>query len=103
MDTTMFPALWHPEAPDLRYDYSGPAKYFSRTERPPKYHYIDFGLSRKYDPKDGPPQELPILGGDKTVPEFQGDGFDRPSDPFRTDIYYLGNLLKIESLDVSRV
>ena len=100
--TTMFPDLWHPEAPDLKYDYSGPVKYYSRTERPPKYYYIDFGLSRKYDPKDGTPQELPILGGDKSVPEFQDEGYNKPSNPFCTDIYYLGNLMRTEFLRVSR-
>ncbi|KZT71751.1 hypothetical protein DAEQUDRAFT_755590 [Daedalea quercina L-15889] len=92
--TVMFPRMWHPAVPDMRYDYSGKAKYYSRTERPPKYYYVDFGLSRRYDPKDGPPKELPNIGGDKTVPEFQGDGCNNPVDPFRTDIYYLGNLMR---------
>lgn len=98
----MFPVPWHPEAPDLKYDYSGRAKHYSRTERPPKYYYIDFGLSRKYDPKDGPPQELPILGGDKSVPEFQNEGYNKPSNPFCTDIYYLGNLMRTEFVNVRR-
>ena len=97
---TMFPDLWHPAYPRMRYDYSGTAKHYSRTERPPKYYYIDFGLSRMYDPKDGPPQELPILGGDKSVPEFQQDGYDKPSNPFYTDIYYLGNLMRTQFLYV---
>lgn len=96
----MFPAMWHPSAQNMKYDYSGTAKYFNRTERPPKYYYIDFGLSRKYDPKDGPPQELPIIGGDKSVPEFQGEGYDRPADPFRTDIYYLGNIMRTQFVGV---
>ena len=99
--TAMFPIPWHPEAPDLKYDWSGRVRYRSRTERPPKYYYIDFGLSRKYDPKDGPPQELPILGGDKSVPEFQGEDYDQRSNPFCTDIYYLGNLMRSQFLNVS--
>lgn len=101
MDTTaMFPGMWHPVALDLKYDYSGTAKHCTRTERPPKYYYIDFGLSHKYDPKDGLPQELPILGGDKSVSEFQGDGYDKPSDPFHMDIYYLGNIMWKQSVGV---
>ncbi|TFY60108.1 hypothetical protein EVJ58_g5356 [Rhodofomes roseus] len=86
--------LWHPWMSIYNRNFSGRAKHYSRTERPVNYLYIDFGLSRKYDPADCPPRELPILGGDKSVPEFQDDGYDVPSDPFRTDIYYLGNLIR---------
>ncbi|KAH9920144.1 uncharacterized protein B0H18DRAFT_1025314 [Fomitopsis serialis] len=75
----MYPGMWHPHDPRYKYDHSGWATHYSRTERPPKYYYIDFGLSRKYDPTDGPPKELPILGGDKSVPEFRGEGYDKPS------------------------
>ncbi|KAH9834890.1 uncharacterized protein C8Q71DRAFT_797679 [Rhodofomes roseus] len=80
--------------PSFTRDFSGWARHCSRTERPPRYFYIDFGLSRKCDPADGPPLELPVFGGDRTVPEFQEDGYDVPADPFRTDIYYLGNLIR---------
>ncbi|KAH9920136.1 uncharacterized protein B0H18DRAFT_1025282 [Fomitopsis serialis] len=90
----MYSVLWHPEAPVYNRDFSGSSKHCSRTERPPKYFYIDFGLSRKYDPANVQPQELPIIGGDKSVPEFQGEGYNVASDPFRTDIYYLGNLIR---------
>ncbi|TFY58213.1 hypothetical protein EVJ58_g6553 [Rhodofomes roseus] len=38
------------------------------------------------------------MGGDKTVPEFQGDGYDKASDPFATDVYYLGNRFREEFL-----
>jgi len=94
--------LWHPRRPVYNRDLTGSAKHSSRTERPIKYFYIDFGLSRKYDPVNGPPRELPILGGDKSVPEFQGDGYDVASDPFRTDIYYLGNLMRTTFLEKYR-
>ncbi|TFY55493.1 hypothetical protein EVJ58_g8216 [Rhodofomes roseus] len=96
----MYPELWHPAIPDYKYDYSGAAKHYSRTERPPKYYFIDFGLSRKYDPENNPPEELPILGGDKSVPEFQGGDYDKPANPFRTDIYYLGNLIRTQFVNV---
>ncbi|KAF9801072.1 hypothetical protein IEO21_10209 [Rhodonia placenta] len=76
-------------------DFTGTARHYSRTERPTKYYYVDFGLSRKYSPDEYPPRELPILGGDKTVPEFQGEGYDEAVDPFPTDIYYLGNLIRM--------
>jgi hypothetical protein len=75
------------------------AKHYSRTDRPPKYYLIDFGLSRRYDPADTSPREEPIWGGDKTVPEFQNS--NDPVDPFPTDIYYLGNLVRKDFLQAS--
>ncbi|KAH9920121.1 uncharacterized protein B0H18DRAFT_881238 [Fomitopsis serialis] len=99
--TPMYPDMWHPRVSIMKRDYSGRVKHYARTERPPKYYHIDFGLSRKYDPDNGPPRELPIFGGDKNVPEFQGDGYDKPADPFRTDIYYLGSFIREGFLEVS--
>lgn len=81
--------------------FAGRSKHYSHTEQPPKYYYIDLSMSHKQNPNDGPPWELPILGGDKSVPEFQDDGYDdKPSDPFATDIYYLGNLIQKTFFDV---
>ncbi|KAK0464362.1 uncharacterized protein EV420DRAFT_1516065 [Desarmillaria tabescens] len=92
MDATdMFPDSFHPQRNDLKYDYSGPASYYRRTERPPKYYFIDFGLSNRYNVDDLPVVE-PVLGGDQTVPE----AIDITSlcDPFAVDVYYLGNALR---------
>ena len=96
----MYKDPWHPIVTIKTRDYSRLVKHYSRTEKPPKYHFIDFGLSRKYNPDDGPPMELPVFGGDKSVPEFQDDGYDKPADPFRTDIYYLGSVIRETFLDV---
>ncbi|PBK97492.1 hypothetical protein ARMGADRAFT_1060679 [Armillaria gallica] len=69
MDATdMFPDSFHPQRRDLKYDYSGPVLYCRRTERPPKYCFIDFGLSKRYKADDLPVLDL-VLGGDQTVPE----------------------------------
>lgn len=96
----MYTVQWHPVAPLYNRNFTGRSKHYSRTERPPKYYYIDFGLSRKYNPDDGPPRELPIFGGDKSVPEFQDEGYNKPADPFATDVYYLGNLIRTTFLEV---
>lgn len=96
-----FPRLYHPVDTRRNYNWEGTAKYHTRTARPTKYFLVDFGLSRKYNPEDGEPMELPILGGDKTVPEFQGSGKFKPSNPFPTDIYYIGNLIREDFLQVS--
>ncbi|KII92697.1 hypothetical protein PLICRDRAFT_103575 [Plicaturopsis crispa FD-325 SS-3] len=93
MDATpLYPVPYHPFDLSMKRDYSGTAKHFTRTQRPVKYYIIDFGISRRYKPEDGPPLEDPIYGGDKTVPEFQ-KSLD-PCDPFPTDIYYLGNMIR---------
>ncbi|KAI0952734.1 hypothetical protein AcW1_007137 [Taiwanofungus camphoratus] len=94
----MYPEMYHPCADTRKRDFTGVAKHYTRTERPTKYYFVDFGLSRKYNLEDGPPRELPIMGGDKTVPEFQQEGYNEPSDPFATDIYYLGNLIREDFL-----
>jgi len=90
----MYPRMYHPLATLRNRDFKGTAKYYSRTERPSKYYFIDFGLARKYNPEDGPPREVPIHGGDRTVPEFEGSDGNEPKDPFPTDVYYLGNLIR---------
>lgn len=56
-------------------DFTKMAPCDSRTLRAPKYYLIDFGLSRRYDPNNTAPLELPILGADRTVPEYQGKGY----------------------------
>ncbi|KAG2101353.1 uncharacterized protein F5147DRAFT_581638 [Suillus discolor] len=88
---------YHPVKPYMKRDYSGFVSHYTRTQRPPKYYIIDFGLSRRYDASEENPLEYPIFGGDKTVPEFQNNT-DTPVNPFPTDIYYLGNLIREEFL-----
>lgn len=96
--SSMFPEGFHPIATSRKPDYTGDAKYYTRTQRPHKYYIIDFGLSCFYDPANEPPQDYPIVGGDKSVPEFQGDGVYNLYNPFPTDIYYLGNMIRQDFL-----
>lgn len=94
----LYPKMYHPHFPRRTRDMRGTAKHHTRTWRPTRYYFIDFGISRRYDPEDRSPREDPIWGGDKTVPEFQDS--DDPRDPFATDIYYLGNLIREDFLQV---
>ena len=80
------------------YDFKRRISRFTRTERPVKYYYIDFGISRRYGADEASPLEDSIVGGDKSVPEFEGT--DEPQNPFWTDIYYLGNLIRTDFLQV---
>ena len=97
--TGMYPDSFHAFRQHKKPDFSGYAKCHTRTRCPPKYYLTDFGISRRYNPGDGPPLEDPIWGGDKTVPEFQKS--NDPRDPFPTDVYYLGNLIQSYFLVVS--
>ena len=90
--SNMFPESFHPTVIDRSKDFRRKAKWYSRTRCPTRYLLIDFGLSRRYDPANGSPLEKPLRGGDKSAPEHQ----DRvtPCNPFPTDVYYLGNLVR---------
>jgi hypothetical protein len=100
MDATpLYPVPYHPVKPYKKRDFSGRAKHYTRTQRPVKYYLTDFGLSRRYNPADGPPREGIILGGDKTVPEFAKS--NDPCDPFPTDVYYIGNFIRTTFLQVN--
>ena len=95
----LFPDMYHPVQTYRSRDWKGKAKYTTRTEHPVRYYFIDFGLTRRYDPKDGPPREHPVVGGDKTVPEFKNWN-GQLLDPFPTDIYYIGNMVRYTLLAV---
>ncbi|KAL4068187.1 hypothetical protein J3A83DRAFT_4359948 [Scleroderma citrinum] len=88
----LYTDAFHPIHPIMKRDFSGFAHFKTRTTQPVKYYFIDFGLSRRYDPSIAQPLEVPIWGGDKEVPEFQNS--NRPCDPFPTDIFYIGNMIK---------
>lgn len=88
----------HPANETMRRDWKGPAHAFTRTERPVKYYFIDFGLSRRYSAHERPPSEAIIQGGSKDVPEHQGEATH--CDPFPTDVWYLGDLIKTYLIDV---
>ncbi|KAH9045898.1 kinase-like domain-containing protein [Lactarius deliciosus] len=87
----MYPDGFHPTQINRRPDFRGRAKRHTRTGRPPRYYFIDFGLSREYDSRDA--FDAPLRGGDRSAPEHRDGG---PCNPFQTDIYYLGNLIREE-------
>ena len=95
----LFSETPHPCELERTYDFKGRLRRYTRTQRPPKYYFIDFGLSRRYSPDDTSPLAFPIFGGDKTVPEFQNS--KKPMNPFPTDIYYLGNMIREDFLQAS--
>ncbi|KAH9013308.1 hypothetical protein EDB85DRAFT_2098347 [Lactarius pseudohatsudake] len=63
---------------------------FIAAQRPPRYYFIDFGLSRQYPSRDV--LDEPVPGGDESAPEHRSRR--QLSNPFHTDIYYIGNLVR---------
>ncbi|KAI9447473.1 hypothetical protein H4582DRAFT_1894084 [Lactarius indigo] len=64
------------------------------TQRPPRYYFINFGLARQYPSRDV--MDEPLSGGDESAPEHQSG---RLCNPFHTDIYYIGNLIRKEFME----
>ncbi|KAJ7782445.1 kinase-like domain-containing protein [Mycena maculata] len=103
----LYPVPYHPTQQKRRRDWKGllPVSYLTRTQKPVKYYLIDFGLSRKYPPGVRAPLEPIILGGDKSVPEFRakpGEELPLECDPFPTDVYYIGNVLRTDFVEGSQ-
>lgn len=88
-----FPEMFHPGTISRSRDFKSYAKFHTRTSRPTKYLFIDFGLSQKFKP--GQDRKVtPIRGGDRIVPEFERHGIKKEFDPFPVDVFYLGNLVR---------
>ncbi|KAJ7782485.1 hypothetical protein DFH07DRAFT_935583 [Mycena maculata] len=102
-DYKIMPEGYHPQKQKGKPGFtSGKAKFLTRTHRPPKYYLIDFGISHKYETRDPPPLEQPILEGDKSVPEFRFTEDGNPPDdcdPFPTDVHYLGNMIRVDFIE----
>lgn len=88
----MFPDGFHPDKVLLRPDLGGKARYFTRTQRPPKYYLIDFGMSRRYN-ADGV-----CICGDSSPTETQQT--DEPRNPYWKDICDTASLVRREFIEV---
>jgi hypothetical protein len=99
---SMYPDGWHPvettRCPGNKFHVK--ARHFSRTQRPPKYYIIDFGISGSYD-RRFPVRDITVRGGDKSCPEHRGNATH--TDPFPTDVYYIGNVIKELFVEVSHL
>lgn len=99
----LYPEPWHPVEPKMKADWSGPAKPLSRKDHPVRYYFIDFGLSDRFDLTKDRPLVMPVeAGGLQVPPEFEGSGIEKKHDPFPTDVWYIGNLIREEYLVVSK-
>lgn len=94
----MYPNGFHPVKIDRKKNFKGKATAYTRTHCPPRYTLIDFGLSRQYSTRDA--TDRPLRGGDKSAPEHRTNW---PSNPFHTDIYYIGNLVREHFMKVCSI
>ncbi|CAK5280704.1 unnamed protein product, partial [Mycena citricolor] len=94
--TKLFPGGTHPVHTIMNPEFTKLSTAVSRTSCWPRYYIIDFGWSVRYDPKDGLVSETVVLGGDRSPPEHRIYG--RPCNPFPTDVYTIGNILRTRFL-----
>ena len=93
----LFPRGFHPVYCDRLPDASSGAPVLSRSTMPVKYYYIDFGIS-SYIPRDSKDKlVVGTLGRDQDVPELSSSV---PYDPFKVDIFILGNVFRNEFREV---
>lgn len=96
----LYPRGSHPQKEYLTVDGTRWTTVLHRYQAAfPKYFLIDFGISTWFkDDHEGPRLVVGGHGQDKSVPELS---FFKPYDPFKVDIYTLGNLFKVCFVQVS--
>jgi hypothetical protein len=109
--TSLFPEGYHPVDVSKSPDRSSQAKHLSRMDHPCTYYFIDFGLAERYIPSEGEPAVPIVKGADRTAPEHQSQILEHEMqegntnqfirvNPFFTDVYYLGNMIRTDFLEV---
>lgn len=93
----MYPEGFHPISLRRTQDYSSIATYESRTTAGAKYYYVDFGISVYIPEALRPKLVTGILGRDQDPPELSETV---PYDPFKLDIFIIGNMFKREFYQV---
>ncbi|KAI0041908.1 hypothetical protein FA95DRAFT_1564896 [Auriscalpium vulgare] len=89
----MYPEGFHPVHDTWTPTKSGQAKRLSRLEVGVKYYFIDYGISSYYPSGTQRTLVTGDLGRDREVPELSKD---IPYDPFKVDIFIIGNALRQE-------
>ncbi|KAL5536267.1 hypothetical protein ACEPAF_88 [Sanghuangporus sanghuang] len=92
----LYPKGFHPVASIL--DASGTKRAHRKRRRDVggvRYYFIDFGISSKFEPGEER-KVIGIYGQDDEVPELS---ISVPYDPFLTDVFIIGNLIRKEFLE----
>lgn len=93
----MFPQGFHPVETTELPSAEGPAPFLPRLLTAVKYYFVDFGISVRI-PRDADQKRvLGIDGLDREVPELSSTV---PYDPFKVDIFIIGNVFRSRFLAV---
>ncbi|KLO08635.1 hypothetical protein SCHPADRAFT_944282 [Schizopora paradoxa] len=99
--TAMYPEGFHPYDHFVKRNGIDVIKnHLNRTDvlSAIRYYFTDFGISSRFTGASPPPHLVTGLHcQDKTVPELSDK---TPYDPFKTDVYILGNVFKTHLTDV---
>ena len=93
----MFPEGFHPIKLRRTPDRSRVAEYTSRSVAGVKYYFVDFGISSYHPDRAQPCLVTGNVGRDQDPPELSDTV---PYDPFKLDIFIIGNMLKREFCQV---
>ena len=96
--TRMYPLGFHPVKDIFLDDLMTPAPRIPRLEAGVKYYFVDYGISSYFPVGSQRELVLGIAGRDQDVPELSNDV---PYDPFKVDIFTVGNVLRGEIQAVS--
>ncbi|KAI0258295.1 kinase-like domain-containing protein [Gloeopeniophorella convolvens] len=91
--SNMFPLGFHPVRDIFLADYVTPATHIPRLDAGVRYYFVDYGISSYFPPGSQRQLVLGTDGRDQDVPELSNDV---PYDPFKVDIFTIGNNLRIE-------
>ena len=91
--THMYPLGFHPVHEAFLDDVTTVAPVIPRLEAGVKYYFVDYGISSYFPPGSQRELVFGIAGRDQDVPELSNRV---PYDPFKVDIFTIGNILRGE-------
>ncbi|KAF9649332.1 kinase-like protein, partial [Thelephora ganbajun] len=92
----MYPEGFHPVNYWFKRDYSGWATHIPRSVAGVRYYFADFGISVRIPEEEPQKFVTGTLGRDQEPPELSDTV---PYDPFKLDIFIIGNMLRQEFCD----
>jgi hypothetical protein len=98
---SLYPNGFHPVLSDFTPDLRKKTHHYARftAPKPVKYYFVDFGISESFPvEQEISPRVTGTDGLDAEVPELSEDV---PYDPFKVDIFILGNFFKKQLYNVS--
>lgn len=93
----MYPEGFHPVKYTFKRDYSGWAPYIPRSVAGVRYYFADFGISIHRSGEERRKFVTGAMGRDQEPPELSDT---IPYDPFKLDVFIIGNMLRKEFCDV---